>query len=120
MLLSCLLPPRHGVNRDYLFKSLQLIYTDVFNLFGGGASAARKRLPAYLEWTSNAVRMLGGQMSHTDLDRLVLNRRHELLLAGVDNMTSTEMEVQRVVNGLVALELDQRVEAFDAIIPPSG
>jgi hypothetical protein len=58
--------------------------------------------------------MFGNQVSPADLDRLVLTERYKLLLAGVGTMTSTEMEVQRVVNGLVSLELDERVEAFDA------
>ena len=31
-------------------------------------------------------------------------------------MTGTEVEVQRVVNGLVSLELDQRIDAFDQAI----
>ncbi len=112
-----LVTPRPGVNRDNLLKSLQSVHNEVFNLrAGSGPSTAYKRLLAYLEWTSNAVRMLGNQISSADLDRLVLTRRHELLLSGVGGMTSTEMEVQRVVNGLVSLELDQRVEAFDAAI----
>jgi PIN domain len=112
-----LVTPRPGVNRDSLLKSLQSVYTDVFNLRGdGGASTAHKRLLAYLEWTSNTVRIIGSQVSRVDLDRLVMTRRHELLLSGVGNMTSTEIEVQRVVNGLVSLELDQRVETFDAAI----
>ena len=44
---------------------------------GGGASTARKRVLAYLEWTSNAVRMLGNQVSNADLERLVLTKRYE-------------------------------------------
>ena len=90
---------------------------EVFNLRGGGGPAtAHKRLLAYLEWTSNAVRMLGYLVSPADLDSLVLTERYKLLLSGVGIMTSTEMEVQRVVNGLVSLELDERVETFEAAI----
>ena len=51
-----------------------------------------------------------------NLDVLVLTERYKLLLSGVGTMTSTEMEVQRVVNGLVSLELDERVGAFDAAV----
>jgi len=105
------------VNRDNLLKTLRSVRDEVVNLrAGSGPSTAYKRLLAYLEWASNAVRMLGNQISSADLGRLVLTRRHELLLSGVGGMTGTEMEVQRVVNGLVSLELDQRVEAFDAAI----
>jgi hypothetical protein len=112
-----LVTPRPGVNRDNLLKALQSAHNDVLNLRGGGGpSTAHKRLLAYLEWTSNAVRMLGNQISSADLAYLVLTKRYELLLSGAGTLTGTEMEAQRVVNGLVSLELDQRVEAFDAAI----
>jgi rRNA-processing protein FCF1 len=109
--------PRPGVNRNHLLETLRRLHNEVFNLRGGGGPAtAHKRLLAYLEWTSNAVRMLGYLISPADLDGLVLTERYKLLLSGVGTMTSTEMEVQRVVNGLVSLELDERVETFDAAV----
>jgi rRNA-processing protein FCF1 len=112
-----LITPRPGVDRDYLLNSLRTVQSNVATLRGaGGPSDAHKRLLAYLEWTSNAVRMLGNQISSSDLERLVLTRRYELLLSGIGTMRGNEMEVQRVVNDLVALELDQRVDAFDAAI----
>lgn len=92
---------------------------NAYNLRGGGGTArnAYERLLAYVEWTSAAVRMLGKQVSNADLDRLVLTERYRLLLAGlVDTMTSTERPVQRVVNGLVSLELDERVADLEAAI----
>ena len=114
-----LVTPRPGVNRENLLKSLQSVYTDVYNLRGGGGAArnAYERLLAYVEWTSAAVRMLGNQVSNSDLDRLVLTERYRLLLAGlVGTMTSTEQPVQRVLNGLVSLELDERAEDFEAAV----
>jgi rRNA-processing protein FCF1 len=112
-----LVTPRPGVNRDNLLKSLQSVHGEAFNLRGGGGAAnAHKRLLAYLEWTSSAVRMLGNQISDPDLRHLVLTKRYELLLAGVGTLSSAEMEVQRVVNGLVSLELNERVEAFETAI----
>ena len=111
-----LVTPRPGVNRDNLLKTLQSVHNEVVNLRGGGGPNAHQRLLAYLEWTSNAVRMLGNQISRDDLDGLVLTDRYRLLLSGVGTMTSTELEVQRVVNGLVSLELDERIAAFDAAI----
>jgi rRNA-processing protein FCF1 len=112
-----LVTPRPGVNRDNLLAALQRVHNDVYNLRGGGGpSTSHKRLLAYLEWTSNTVRMLGNQVSSADLAHLVLTKRHELLLSGAGTLTGTEMEVQRVVNGLVSLELDQRVEAFDEAV----
>jgi hypothetical protein len=60
--------------------------------------------------------MLGNQISSADLDQLVLTRRYDLLLGGVGNMTGTEIKVQRVVNNLVDIELNERVTAFDEAI----
>jgi len=60
--------------------------------------------------------MLANQISGDDLDRLVLTKRYELLLSGVGHMTGDELEVQRVVNGLVSAELDERVAAFEAAV----
>jgi len=113
-----LVTPRPGVNRENLLKTLQSVHTDAYNLRGGGAARnAYERLLAYVEWTSTAVRMLANQISSGDLDHLVLTGRYRLLLAGlVGTMTSTEQPVQRVVNGLVSLELDERVADFEAAI----
>ena len=88
-----LVTPRPGVNRNNQLETLWRLHSEVFNLrSGGGPTTAHKRLLAYLKWTSNAVRMLGSQVSPADLDRLVLTERYKLLLAGVGTMTSTEME----------------------------
>jgi hypothetical protein len=113
-----LVTPRPGVSRENLLQTLQSLHTEVFNLRGGGGpSTADKRLLAYLEWTSSAARVLGNQIAAADLDYLVLTDRYRLLLSGVaGTLTSTETEVQRVVNGLVSLELDERVAAFDAVV----
>jgi len=111
-----LVTPRPGVNRDHLLKVLRAIQGDVFNLRGGGGPArnAQERVLAYLDWTNNAVRMLGGQVSSRDLDRLVLTDRYKLLLTTAGTLTSTDTPIQRVVNGLLAVELEERVAAFDA------
>jgi rRNA-processing protein FCF1 len=111
-----LIIPRPGVNRDNLLKALQSVRGEAFNLRGGGPATAHQRQLAYLEWAGRAVRMLGNQIAGADLDRLVLTKRYELLLSGAGTMMSIEKEAQRVVNDLVSLELDQRVEAFDAAI----
>jgi hypothetical protein len=113
-----LVAPRPGVNRENLLKTLQSVCTDVYNLRDGGGAArnAYERLLAYVEWTSAAVRMLGNQVSDGDLDRLVLTERYQLLAGLAGTMTSTEQPVQRVVNGLVSLELDERVADFEAAI----
>jgi rRNA-processing protein FCF1 len=111
-----LVTPRPGVNRANLRDSLRSVYTEAYNFRGGGPQGSYSRLLAYLDWTSNSVRMLSGQIGSADLDQLVLTRRYELLLAGVGTMAGSQQEVQRVVNGLVSTELDQRIAAFEEAI----
>ena len=111
-----LVTPRPGVDRRNLRDSLRSLRSAVSNLRGGGPSGAYQRLLAYLDWTSDAVRTLGNQISSADLDRLVLTKGYERLLSGVGSMTGSEVEVQRVVNGLVSTELDQRIAAFDEAV----
>lgn len=114
--MTMLVTPRPGVSLDNLIRTLQSIHTDAYNLRGGSGPTAHKRLLAYLEWASQSARMLRNQISEADLAALVLNRRYELLLSSFGTMASPEREVQRVVNDLVSLELDQRVADFDDAI----
>jgi hypothetical protein len=112
-----LITPRPGVDPKGLLETLRNLRNRVVSLRGGGqAGNAYGRLLAYLEWTSEAVGMLGNQISSADLASLVLTSRYAHLLGGVGNMTSVETEVQRVVNGLVSLELDERAAVFDAAV----
>jgi rRNA-processing protein FCF1 len=111
-----LVTPRPGVNRNNLLETLRRLHNEAINQRGGGAPTAHKRLLAYLEWTSSASRMLGNQVSPVDLGSLVLTERYKLLLSTAGTLTSTEVEVQRVVNGLVSLELDERIAAFESAI----
>jgi hypothetical protein len=57
---------------------------------------------AYLEWVTNTVRQLGNQLSPADLDRLVLTRGYDRLLATAGAMTGTDIGTQRVLNGMVS------------------
>jgi hypothetical protein len=107
------LTPRPGVSLDNLISSLQAVHTEAFNLRGGGAPAAHQRLLAYLEWAARSARMLTYQLSEADVASLVLTRRYELLLSKAGTLTSGDNDVQRVVNGLVSLELDGLVEDLD-------
>ncbi len=112
---NMMLTPRPGTNRKNLRDSLNSTYSELPNLQGGPQSAY-SRLLSYLNWTSNAVRVLGNQISDADLNRLVLTKRYELLLAGIGNMAGTSTEAQRVVNGLVGIEQRQRIADFEQVI----
>ena len=108
--------PRPGIGRDQLLQTLRDRHTELVNLRGGGGpGAAQDRIRGYLEWVTNAVRHLTYQVSGEDVDRLVLTRGYDRLLAA-STMTGTDIGTQRVLNGMLSLELDQRVQAFEAAI----
>jgi uncharacterized protein YPO0396 len=104
------------VNGENLLQALRQVSADITQIDARSPQGAHKRLLSYLEWTSNAVQMLSNQISAADLDRLVLTRRYEQLLSGVGTMISTEVEAQRVVNGLVSLEIRERTDLFEAAV----
>jgi PIN domain len=106
----------HGHRRN-LRKTLGDVRTAVRNLWSGGAPGmAQDRVAGYLEWVTSTVQQLGAQISSADLDRLVLTRGYDRLLSAAGTMTGTDIATQRVLNGLVSLELTQRVDAFDAAV----
>jgi rRNA-processing protein FCF1 len=96
------------------------VHTAVGNLWsGGGSGTAQARLAGYLEWVTDTVQQLGSQISAADLDQLVLTPGYDRLLSAAGTMTGTDIATQRVLNGMVSLELRQRVDAFDAAIKAS-
>ncbi len=110
-----LITPRPGTHRESLLQSLRDVHTKATNLQGGGAArTAYGRLLEYLDWANEAVQVLANQISSSDLDRLVLTKRHELLLSGVGTFAGTD--AQRIVNGLIALEVRQRADSFEVAI----
>lgn len=111
-----LITPRPGTDRRTLRRILSQAHTDVSNLAGGGGNAqnAQDRVAEYLEWVTNTVRQLCNQLSAADLDRLVLTRGYDRLLAAAGTMTGIDLRTQRVLNGMVSLELSRRVEALGA------
>lgn len=105
-----LVTPLPGANRDNVRQALRSVHIEASNTRGKTGSAYA-RLLAYLDWSSNAVRMLRGQIRSADIDSLILTRRHAALLDGVGHLAGTQQEP--VVNGLVNLELDERIEELD-------
>lgn len=102
-----LVTPMPGVDRQHLAEVLDQVGRSVGNLRGGSAGQnAPDRVGAYLRWANDAVRSLRAQISPADVERLVLTRRYEHLLGGYAHDP-------QVLNDLLAVELDERVEAFD-------
>jgi rRNA-processing protein FCF1 len=106
-----LITPRPGAHRDNILRTLRDVHTSAMNAQSAGPSTAYQRLLTYLEWASDSVRVLRSQVSDTDLDQLILTRRHNVLLDGVGHLAGSDQ--QRLVNGLINQELAERVEVLD-------
>ncbi|MFB7867439.1 PIN domain-containing protein [Streptomyces sp. NPDC056069] len=76
--------------------------------------SAYGRLLDYLTWATDSVRLLSGQVNSRDIDRLIRTRVYQSLLDGVGHLAGTDQ--QRLVNGLVALEVRQRVDALETAV----
>ncbi|WP_433919785.1 PIN domain-containing protein [Streptomyces canus] len=112
--MGMLVSPLPGVDRKHLHQTLGEVCEKVSNLYTGGPHEYYERLLAYLDWATYAVDRLGTLISGADLDRLVLTKRHDQLLAGLDSFTIGT--TQRLVNQLVSGELRQRTAAFTAAV----
>src|SRR5260370_41381219 len=84
--MGMLLTPLPGLDRKHLHETLRQVHTDVSNQYTGGPHGYYERLLSYLDWTSSAVERLGSLISSAYLDRLVLTKRYEQLLAGVASL----------------------------------
>jgi hypothetical protein len=71
---------------------------------------------AYLEWAVHSVRMLDGRISAADMSRLVLTSGYDRLLSAAGNITGEDVGTQRVLNGMLDLEIRQRERALDDAI----
>ncbi|WP_247615814.1 PIN domain-containing protein [Streptomyces sp. MK37H] len=76
--------------------------------------SAFEGLLTYLEWATESARMLRSQISGRDLDQLVFTDRYRDLLGSCGTLAGTAQ--QRLVNGLVQLEVAERIEAFEAAV----
>ncbi|MGH3221605.1 MAG: hypothetical protein ACRDPY_23410 [Streptosporangiaceae bacterium] len=104
-----------GANRDNVLGALRDIASKVQNA-GNAHGPAHVRMTAYLEWATNSVRMLERRVSTADIDRLVLTPGYERLLVAVGTLTGANIGTQRVLNGLVDHEIQQRSQALEEAI----
>ncbi|WP_405591896.1 PIN domain-containing protein [Streptomyces sp. NBC_01092] len=109
-----LVSPLPGVDRKHLHRTLGEVCQKVSNLYTSGPHEYYERLLAYLDWATDAVERLDSLISSADIDRLVLTKRYDQLLAGLDNFTVGS--TQRLVNQLVSAELRQRTTVFTAAV----
>ncbi|MFE2922740.1 PIN domain-containing protein [Streptomyces goshikiensis] len=109
-----LVTPVPGAHRENVLKTLQSVYMAAGNLNGGVQENAYGRLISYLVWANDSVRLLTSQINARDIDRLVRTRTHQTLLDGVGHLAGSSQ--QKLVNGLVSLEIEQRVAALEGAI----
>jgi hypothetical protein len=109
-----LITPRPGAHRDSIHKAIQRVQLEASNLRGAGPHTAYQRLLQYLEWVTDAVRILQDQVSAADVDRLIQTRRYYALLGACGTLAGSDQ--QRLVNGLVDQELADRDAALGAAL----
>jgi rRNA-processing protein FCF1 len=79
-------------------------------------AATADRLTGYLEWAARSARMLHNRLRAADIDQLISTRGYDRLLSSVGNLVIADTGTQRVINGLLDMELQLRIEALDEII----
>ncbi|MFB7256893.1 PIN domain-containing protein [Streptomyces nojiriensis] len=109
-----LVTPVPGAHRDNVLKTLRSVHMAAGNIDGRVPENAYGRLLTYLVWANDSVRLLTSQISGRDIDRLVRTRTHQTLLDGVGHLADSSQ--QKLVNGLVSLEIEQRIAALDDAI----
>ncbi|MGW5353352.1 PIN domain-containing protein [Streptomyces sp. NPDC004031] len=105
-----LITPQPGAGRNRIADTLQEVHRGASNIRSAGPRDADERLLHYLEWANDSARQLRGQISEADIDRLVRTRTHGQLLGGAGSFA------ERLLNGLVNLELDERTDALQTAL----
>jgi hypothetical protein len=104
-MLVTLLP---GSERTHVLRTLDDLHVAVENVRGlSSGQYPQQAIVAYFRWAHDAARALRKQVSAADIDRLVLTRRYDQLLS-----VDARLAEPQIVNGLLATELDERIEAF--------
>ncbi|MEW2161304.1 PIN domain-containing protein [Streptomyces sp. NPDC007189] len=106
-----LITPRPGANRKNIRDAIRNAHTTAGGLKGAGPETAFSRLMRYLNWATDTASDLRHQISDDDIDRLVLTRRYQSLLSSCGTLAGSSQE--RLVNGLVNLEVDERIQSFE-------
>jgi hypothetical protein len=106
-----LITPRPGADRRNIRDALSKARNAADNLRGPAQQTAFSYLLRYLNWATETADTLRYQISDSDIDHLVLTRRYQSLLGSCGTLAGSSQE--RLVNGLVNLELAERVQAFD-------
>ncbi|BDM74828.1 hypothetical protein HEK616_83150 (plasmid) [Streptomyces nigrescens] len=105
-----LITPMPGADRRNIREALNNAHNTASNLQGAGPETAFSRLLRYLNWATDTAGSLRCQISDSDVEHLVLTRRYQALLSSCGTLAGSSQE--RLVNGLVNLEVAERIQAF--------
>lgn len=104
--------PIPGTTPDSVLQTLRSVHTAAMNL--GNYHQPDENLLKYLTWATESMRMLSSYIRAKDVEALVRTPQYSALLAGAGHING-RLEAA-VSNGLIDLEVRQRVEAFDLAI----
>ncbi|WP_431976055.1 PIN domain-containing protein [Micromonospora haikouensis] len=119
-----LITPVPGVNAETLKSTLMNVRNALTNkVQSSGPERATERACRYLEWVHEARRLLRRQIRPAELEYLLPSQDYEVVLAAIaaranqqPSSVSNNFASEGVLNGLVAMQLDERGEAFDAAL----
>ncbi|GAA3077885.1 PIN domain-containing protein [Streptomyces glomeratus] len=106
-----LVTPRPGADRRNIRDALRDAHTTAGSLRCAGPETAFSGLMRYLNWATDTAGFLRHQISDKDIDDLILTRRYHALLGSCGTLAGSAQE--RLVNGLINLEVDERIQAFE-------
>ncbi|WP_217140272.1 PIN domain-containing protein [Streptomyces sp. AC627_RSS907] len=106
-----LITPRPGASRETIRQLISDIRLQAENFRGATSTVVSYRLLRYLEWATDAARVLRNQVSDADIDHLIFTRRYQALLSSCSTLGGQEQA--RLTNGLIDLELTERIQALE-------
>ncbi|WP_435126534.1 PIN domain-containing protein [Micromonospora tulbaghiae] len=119
-----LITPIPGVKAEALNSTLVNVRNSLTSkVQSSGPDGATERACRYLEWVHEARRLLRRQIRPAELEYLLPTQDYEVVLAAIaaraahqPDPTRNSSASERVLGGLVAMQLDERGEAFDAAL----
>ncbi|MEU1756750.1 PIN domain-containing protein [Micromonospora matsumotoense] len=112
-----LITPVPGVKVEALRSTLTHVRNSHTKVQPSGPEAAAERACRYLEWVHEARGLLRRQIRPAELEYLLPSQYYEVVLAAIAaRAASTYPASEGVLNGLVAMQLEERGEAFDAAL----